>query len=1453
MRVRNIQIKTSFVRVLKSSFKLIKLIVKFVSKSIVKINSLIIRRLHIRLSSKFRWYSRWWEWKFHKHVHIAAGSLAALAVVLAIVTQSHGVFALSYWTQSDWSGGVGSSTSNQYSSGSNVVTSTANQVTQSIPSNLITNSNFATNLNSWQGGLSPSSITGLESWYNAGSISGVSNGANVSAWSDSSGNGHNLSQATTNDQPLLETSDINSLPAVRFNGSTDYMAGTASGFTNQATVISMQTVKSAVYGGTYEFGINSGVNTGISNLPWGGTMYARSDGIGAGDITWAYTTPTTNILTQEYNGGTTSGQAWWDGVSKGTTTTNSSYNSTINTLTVGALTPTAYFENTDLAELIAYNVALTTTQRQGIEGYLANKYNDTNANYLTSSQSTAQAYTGDSASAKLVTGTNGGDFVQYVNAGNTSTYNLTAFVYDGGTAVTSSVAQLYYNTGAVTTTYTSEGSGWYELSASVSGINASTAYGVSVSPSQTIYVDNVSLQLPVPNGVLVSNIFNTGVEENWSNLTFSDTVPSGTSVSVYVRSGNQANLSDAPAWTSCSAISSGNAITSSCAPNATQYVQYEIVFTSNGFATPTFTNISISYSPTDTTPPATNASSIAAYDGNGGTSVSSGGWANTDPYFTWTAATDHNGGSGIAGYCLYLGTSSSGNPVTSSGDLGGTSPLSTGGACPFAISSTHIDTSIAGYLATALTSSTSPYYLNIDAITGAGVVWNGSVAQFEFDYDNTPPTNPAFISAPSEFVSSDDVTLTWPTTGGDAAADSISGVAGLQYKIGSNGTWYGASHTGAQNCTDLLTNNGSYTMNSTYDYPDLVQGDNIVYFRTYNDACDVSPADITTVIKLNSTAPSSPQNLEASPSTNTTNSFSFTWLAPATFQGSASNITYCYTVNALPTSNNCTFTTAGATSLPTGAYATQPGDNTMYLVAKDEAGNINYATATSTTFTANTPAPGIPLELDIADVSVKATSSWKLALSWNTPTDVGAGIATYDVYRSTDDTNFTKIASTSGASYVDTGLSQQTYYYKVDACDSANNCGAFTSVVSLLPTGKFTSPANLVSGPTVSVTTRTATINWVTDRTSDSSVEYGISSGNYYPTQASNSDQVTAHSITINNLQAGTTYYYRALWTDEDGNIGSSSEDTFVTLPAPTVSAVTVTGINLYNATVNFTSNNATAIQLVYGNAQTQTLNTSTNTSSYSIPLTGLSPGTTYTFTLNPYDTSGFIYNNLSTYSFTTPPQPAISNIQFSPVTGALTGTEQVSWTTNVPSTSQISYGLVGGASQNQLDTTLTTSHQMTIDNLSYDTQYSLVATSVDSLGDVATSDTQVFKSGTDTRPPRFSDLTIQPSIVGTGASASGQLIVSWKTDKAGTSQVAYGEGTSTGFSAKTAVNNALVTNHVVVVSGLSTSEVYHVEAISSDNEGITGQSPTQTTIIAQPTDNALTVVFNSLHAIFGL
>ena len=1371
--------------------------------------------------------------RLNRYTIIAANLI--LIIVFILISSNVSRAAYTTWTQSNWNGGVGSSTTNQYSAAANLNSSTSGNLTLAQQSNWfnpswqyrsqVTFSNTAATI-----GITPTTLTNFPVLIKLTSAN------------------FNFAAAQSAGQDIRFTKLDGTSP---LNYEIDYWnssSQTASIWVDMPTIDANTTTE-----GLYMYYGNPIATDGQNKTAVWNSNYLNVLHMGETSGT-TLTDSTTNI--QNY---TKEGASDPAPISTGKIGGAQSFNGTTDYALSGSYgsqpsswTTSVWFNATNSSGVVLAWLG---------QGSINTSYHDS-AIELVNGKVYIRAWSQPCLQiGNVSTGSWDNVAITYNSSNNAMTGYLNGAQGGSETGALSPPSSLYIQLGGADSTQC--GSGAY-----FNGAIDEYRYSNTALPPAWIAADyaNQNSQLAsygaaqpqyATSGILTSAIYNTLIENNWGDMSYSATMPSGTAVSVLVRAGNQANLSDAPAFSSCSPIAQGGAITSTCAPSKRQYVQYQVTLsTINPANSPDLTSLSVQFTPSDITPPPVNASSISMQNGYGGAIVVSNSWANTDPYFSWTAGQDDVGGSGIQGYCLYLGQDPTADPVTTKGDLG-TSPINTGGACQFAVAADSVNTALAGYIGTPLTSSNSPYYLNIKAIDNADNVYTGTPAQFQFRFDNTPPNNPAFITAPSEFVSNDQVDLTWPTSGIDAANDSNSGVSGLQYRIGNNGTWYGANHNGDQDMTDLLPNNGSYTTISNPDFGNLVQGNNIVYFRTWDTAGNVSAAYVTTVIKINSTAPSSPQNLTATPTSNTNNSFAFSWLAPASYTGSLSNIKYCYTVNILPTSSNCTFTALGQTSLSAGAYATEPGDNTLYLVAQDEAGNINYATAASVTFTANTPAPGIPLNLNVADISIKSTQTWELALSWDEPSSVGAGIATYKVFRSIDDVDFSNVADTAGTSYVDSGLQQQTYYYKIEACDSANNCGGFTSIVSDLPTGKFISPANLLSGPTVSVETRSATINWFTDRGSDSRVEYGLASGVYSTTEAANSDQVIAHSITLSNLNAGTTYYFRAQWGDVDGNVGTSSEETFTTLPAPTISNVTVTGINLTSATIEFTSDYATSVELEYGGGSglgaTQTQNTSTNTSTYSIPLNGLTSGTTYTFKLNPYDTSGNIYASPATYTLTTPPTPVITNVRFSPVNGALTGTEQVTWTTNVPASSQISYGLVGGPQQEAIDTTMVTSHSMTVSNLNYDTQYSLTANSVDNLGNIATSDLQVFESGTDTRPPIISGVTIQPSIVGNGASASGQLIVSWKTDKAGSSQVGYGQGISGDYTTKTAENTAIVNNHVVVVTGLSTSEIYHIEVISYDAHGIRGSSGGYTTIIGQASDNALSIVFNSLQEIFGL
>jgi len=975
----------------------------------------------------------------------------------------------------------------------------------------------------------------------------------------------------------------------------------------------------------------------------------------------------------------------------------------------------------------------------------------------------------------------------------------------------------------------------------------------SLGSEQTKYPSSASL---------VSNAFDTGFASDWGSLTFTS---SGTgTVTVKVRTDSSLDMSGATGWAECSGVSSATDLSSTgCVTDTDQYVQYQVTLEPTGASSPIFESISIAFSASDQVVPPTNATEVAI------TGVSSGSWTPTEPTITFTPGADNDGGGGLLGYCISLdeatiGESSSLDPETTAGSL--LNALDDGvssDACPYIVTTTTIDLSaISGLTLT----SGKQYYFSIKAVDIAGNIWTGDAEDYQdlvsFKYDATIPTNPAALSAPQTYQSSiGGITIYWATSGSNAAADVHSGVKGYQYKIGSSGTWYGSDHTGGEDCSDVIAA-GNYTLDTDYD--SLTEGENVFYFRTIDNACNASTS-LNAVLKYSGNAPSEPQNLAVSPSTNTDNSFSFSWEIPATYSGQSSGITYCYSVNAVPSETTCTWTSE--TSLTADSYATQPSTNTIYIVAKDEAANVNYDAYTSTNFICNTSAPSVPRSIDIADISIKATSNWKLTVSWEEPSSVGAGVSSYKVYRSTtasascttDLGDFTNIGSTAGTSYTDTSLSQSTYYYCVKACDSANNCSAVSSTVSDLPTGKYTSASALTAGPTVSsITTKKATISWSTDRSSDSKIQYGTSSGSYFDEEVSSSTQTTDHSITLTSLSAGTTYYYRTKWTDEDGNTGTSDEGSFSTSSAPTVKEVVAKNVGLSSATIEYTVSGASKVKIYYGKTTGfggyTEVSTSTSESKYTTVLSSLDDGTKYYYKINTFDAEDEEYAG-TILDFQTLPRPKVSSVRLQEVTGTAQPTLLVTWISNTEVSSIVTYYPESdpASARDEVNIKLVEGeHRILLKGLLPDTNYILVVKGRDKIGNEASSSSQRFTTSTDTRPPALSDLRVDGSVQGSGEEAVIQLLVSFNTDEPATAQVEFGEGTGASYSQKTQEDGNLTLNHLVVISGLSPSKVYHLRAITTDKAGNTTRSVDTATITPKTVESALDLVITNLSEVFG-
>lgn len=75
-----------------------------------------------------------------------------------------------------------------------------------------------------------------------------------------------------------------------------------------------------------------------------------------------------------------------------------------------------------------------------------------------------------------------------------------------------------------------------------------------------------------------------------------------------------------------------------------------------------------------------------------------------------------------------------------------------------------------------------------------------------------------------------------------------------------------------------------------------------------------------------------------------------------------------------------------------------------------------------------------------------------------------------------------------------------------------------------------------------------ATISWTSDEPATSQVEYGLTNsyGNF---SALNSTLDTSHSVTLTGLSPVTTYHYRVRSRDSVGNLGTSGDNTFTTIP----------------------------------------------------------------------------------------------------------------------------------------------------------------------------------------------------------------------------------------------------------------------------------------------------------------
>jgi hypothetical protein len=158
--------------------------------------------------------------------------------------------------------------------------------------------------------------------------------------------------------------------------------------------------------------------------------------------------------------------------------------------------------------------------------------------------------------------------------------------------------------------------------------------------------------------------------------------------------------------------------------------------------------------------------------------------------------------------------------------------------------------------------------------------------------------------------------------------------------------------------------------------------------------------------------------------------------------------------------------------------------------------------------------------------------------------------------------------------------------------------------------------------------------------------------------------------------------------------------------------------------------------------------------------------------------------------------------------------------------------------------------HTLTIKGLEANNHYIMIVRGKDKFGNEAFTDPPVgFSTSTDTRPPKIMNIDVEGSFNLTNNS---QLVVSWDTDELATSQVEYGEGSSSDYSQKTPEDSNLTLNHLVVISNMDPGKVYHLRAISKDEAKNPQTSSDMISITPKLVESATNLVIGSLRQIFG-
>ena len=442
-----------------------------------------------------------------------------------------------------------------------------------------------------------------------------------------------------------------------------------------------------------------------------------------------------------------------------------------------------------------------------------------------------------------------------------------------------------------------------------------------------------------------------------------------------------------------------------------------------------------------------------------------------------------------------------------------------------------------------------------------------------------------------------------------------------------------------------------------------------------------------------------------------------------------------------------------------------------------------------------------------------------------------------------------------------------------------------------------------ISAVKIASTTETSvTLTWQTDEKADSAVNYGLQP-DYGIVRVPVADR-TSHSVILDNLDPGRTYYFRVVSADPSGNQGISADYRIQTAGTPpegqsqsepttkeiveqiqkitsveqlleiikeTTKAIkgitedlTIVGPptvvpETNSALVKWTTDREASGEVVF--SRTQNFNgtnfdfsqssTGAATSDHEIRLIGLEPFTEYSFQVKSKDTFG-IEGVSRTFTFRTKASlPDIRNLRIVKVEE---NAATLAWDTTVPAKALIEYQDLTTGIQNSVGRpTLATTHQMRLADLTLGTRYVAFVVAENSGGDRVRSQPVQFITVRDIAPPIITNVTNESTIFPGGESRI-QTIVEWNTDEPASCTMTYREGVAGGVDPTVIEKDTAqyTSSHVEVIVDFAPATVYQFWLNCTDEAKNKIQSENFVLFTPIQEKNIIDLILENFQSTFG-